>query len=95
MILSMSLPDHRILRELPGAPCRVGPPGPQPGASAAGRGEAQRSRLDLNTARFGNASPVREAKQVVAKGSDSARGESLGPDGSRTANLPLIRTFQD
>ena len=29
----------------PGAPCRVGPPGPQPGASAAGRGGAQRSRL--------------------------------------------------
>ena len=32
---------------LPGTPRRVGPPGPQPGASAAGRGEAQRSRLDL------------------------------------------------
>jgi hypothetical protein len=38
---------------LPGAPRRVGPPGPQPGASAAGRGGAQRSRLDpirLNSA---------------------------------------------
>ena len=40
-------------RSLPGAPCRVGPPGPQPGASVAGRGGAQRSRLDqirLNSA---------------------------------------------
>ena len=34
-------------RSLPGAPCRVGPPGPQPGASVAGRGGAQRSRLDF------------------------------------------------
>ena len=40
-------------RSLPGAPCRVGPPGPQSGASVAGRGGAQRSRLDqirLNSA---------------------------------------------
>src|SRR4029077_9801995 len=32
---------------LPGPPYRVGPPRPQPGASVAGRGGAQRSDLDL------------------------------------------------
>jgi len=45
-MLPMSLPDHLIVLRMPGPPCRVGPPGPQPGASVAGRGGAQRSRLD-------------------------------------------------
>jgi hypothetical protein len=30
VILSMSLPDHRIVREMPGSLCRVGPRGRSP-----------------------------------------------------------------
>jgi hypothetical protein len=39
-MLPMSLPDHRIVRMMPGPPCRVGPLGPQPGAGVAGRSAA-------------------------------------------------------
>jgi hypothetical protein len=40
-------PDQRLPPWLPGSLRRVGPQGPQPGASVAGRGGAERSRLDL------------------------------------------------
>jgi len=38
--LPVSLSDHLIVLRMPGAPCRVGLPRPQPGASAAGRSGA-------------------------------------------------------
>jgi hypothetical protein len=44
---------------MPGPPRWVGPPGPQPAASGAGRGGAQRSRLDFRKALFGSASAAR------------------------------------
>jgi len=48
--MSLMLPIGRLGRWLlPGSPARRDgspPPGPQPGTSAAGRGGAQRSRLD-------------------------------------------------
>jgi hypothetical protein len=34
---------------MPGAPCRVGPPGPQPGASVAGRGGAVSISIKANS----------------------------------------------
>ena len=52
LMLTIGL-DQRMRLRLPGSPRRVGLPGPQPGASGAGRGGAQRSRLDqirLNSA---------------------------------------------
>ncbi len=77
VMLPLSPPDHVSVLRMPGAPCRVGPLGPQPGASVAGRGGAQRSRLDLNTAKFGNAGPDRAAAvasvSTVSAGIRSAR----------------------
>ena len=45
VMLPVSLPDHLIVLRMPGAPCRVGPPGPQPGVSVAGRGERSGAAL--------------------------------------------------
>ena len=45
-VMSVCRSDLWMLTSSPGPPCRVGPPGPQPGASVAGRGGVQRSRLD-------------------------------------------------
>jgi len=73
MMLPVSLPDHRIVRGMPGAPCRVGPPGPQPGASATGRGGAQRSRLDL--VRFNSAVQRASGKRA---GGRADHGEQVG-----------------
>ena len=50
-VQSICLPDHRVLRVMPGAP-----PGSAPRAAArCERGRARRSRLDLRTAQLGNA----------------------------------------
>lgn len=35
VMLPVSLLDRLIALRMPGEPCRVGPPGPQPGAGAA------------------------------------------------------------
>ena len=40
---------------MPGPPCRVGPPGPQPGASGPGAAERSGAALIITTAQFGNA----------------------------------------
>jgi len=61
----MSLPDHLIVLRMPGPPCRVGPPGPQPGASVAGRGGAQRSRLDRLSWKPPKVSDVVDRRVVV------------------------------
>ena len=44
-MLPVSLLDHLIVLRMPGAPCRVGSPGPQPGASVAGRSGAALIRV--------------------------------------------------
>ena len=51
------LSDHRIVRRLPGAPCRVGPSGPQPGAGAAGRSGADLIQYGL----------IRQCKAVLSQ----------------------------
>ena len=53
---------------MPGPPRWVGPLGPQPAASGAGRGGAQRSRLDLGTAQLGNIPKTTEDPQVSCPG---------------------------
>jgi hypothetical protein len=56
--------DLRIGACMPGPLRWVGPPGPQPAASGAGRGEAQRSRLDL--IRLNSAAVRQRAESCVA-----------------------------
>ena len=48
--------DHRQPQARDGAGAPGGPPKAEPGAGSAGRGAAQRRRLDLGTAQFGNGS---------------------------------------
>jgi integrase len=51
---------------LPAVPRLVGPPGPQPGASAAGRGGAERRRLEGGPIRRGNFNKMSAWPQAVA-----------------------------
>jgi hypothetical protein len=57
---------------VPGPPRRVGPPGPQPGASGAGRGGAQRSRLDLIRL---NSATLKARAELVCRSSCSGSGQ--------------------
>ena len=56
----VSQPDLRHLPSRDGAGAPGGPAKAEPGAGSAGPGAAQRRRLDLRTAKFGNANQERK-----------------------------------